>query len=479
MRLGIQTKWAMWSAAAVGTALAAASLVSVNLVTREMAASASKEAESVAALLAEFILEPMLDLENPDTAADADLAFGRAIETVRQQQGVRYAAIYKSDGDILNSWPDYKIGQNLASLLAPGSEDELAFALGAREMDLVHSRKPILLPIADGKGKELGYVRIGYSFSERRAAVRNFALKLVLVSLAGLALGVAICMVLARSFAKPILGLTGLAQKVAKGEFETNAVAEAKRTDEIGTLAIAFNEMTQFLRRGQFLRHAFERYVSADLADRIDRDPFALTAGLGDRREVTILFLDIRGFTKMSEKMSAEDVVKFLVNFFNRVSDPVFQLEGAIDKFIGDAMLSVFGFPITHGDDPYRAVAAAIRIQEVVRGYNRERQAWGLEPVNVGIGINTGMVVAGNVGCERKLDYTVIGDAVNVASRLVGLAKPEQILISASTFERTRRRVVATSLGEQQVKGREQSVLVYEVQGLSEEERPDAATVRA
>lgn len=460
MRLGIQSKWAGLSAVAVGTALVLAAATSIRLVSTEMQESARRSTEAAAAQLAEFGAEAAVQQDN--------LTLQKAADTLRLQPGIRYAAVYDTEGTVLAASPSgFLIEKNLPALLG---EDDLAAAraLASDEVQLIHSRKPVQLRSADGTETTIAWVRVGYSTAEADARIRAFVFRLLGVSALGLVVGMLLCIWLARTFARPVLRLESLAQSVARGNFDAKS-EDIRRDDEIGDLSKAFNKMTDFLKRGQFIRHAFERYVSAELADRIYQDPNATAAGLGDRREVTILFLDIRGFTKFSEKMSAEDVVKFLVNFFNRVSVPVFHGEGAIDKFIGDAMLSVFGFPIAHGDDPHRAVAAALEIQAIVAAYNRERFSWGLEPVAVGIGINTGMVVAGNVGCERKLDYTIIGDAVNVASRLCGLAKAHQILISDATYQRVRRHIRAESQGEQQVKGREQAVEIFLVRGDAQE----------
>ena len=451
---------------AVGAALLLSASVSIRLVSEEMLESARRAAEGTAMQLAEFSAEAVIGQDS--------LSLQKAADTTRQQPGIRYAAVYDAQGKVLAASPNGFLIEKVLPELLGDEHDSAAKALAADEVDLVHSRRPVQLRAADGTAQTIAFVRVGYSPAGQKQRVFGFVLKLIAVSAGGLLFGVLLCVLVARTFARPVLRLEALADSVSKGNFDAKS-DDIQRDDEIGDLAKAFNKMTDFLKRGQFVRSAFERYVSADLADRIYKDPSATAAGLGDRREVTILFLDIRGFTKLSEKMSAEDVVKFLVNFFNRVSVPVFQGEGAIDKFIGDAMLSVFGFPIAHGDDPYRAVIAAIEIQRIIADYNRERFSWGLEPVNVGIGINTGMVVAGNVGCERKLDYTVIGDAVNVASRLCGLAKATEILISDSTHERIRRRIQADSLGEQQVKGREQAVEIFKVKGVATQEASGAA----
>jgi len=177
------------------------------------------------------------------------------------------------------------------------------------------------------------------------------------------------------------------------------------------------------------------------VADQIDLSPGGLLEGRGARREVTVLVLNILELNQLSESLPPADVVRFLVGVFNQVSEPVFEAEGAVDKFIGGAMVAVFGFPVRHDDDPARAIATAERIQRILEQYNAQRQRWSLAPLGVGIGIHTGPVITGNVGCDRKLDYTVMGEAVDVAFRLVRQATAGQILISPRTYTHVRDRV--------------------------------------
>lgn len=460
MRLGIKSKWALFSFFAVAFAVVPASAYTLYSVNSEMRDSAQRAAENVGAQLAAFSTEALV--------AEDDLALDRGVQTTLARGGVHYAVVYAADGTVqaarsVETDGPIHLLEKIEALV--GKNDAAAArALGVDEPSIVHMEVPISVKTGGASDTVLGGVRVGYSFADREAQIRRFTMILTGANVAGLLLGMFVGMQFAKKVARPIVRLQELASTVAKGNFEVSAPIDSN--DELGALAQSFNAMTAFLRKGKFMRHAFERYVSAELADRIEKDPRALELKPGERREVTILFLDVRGFTKRAEKMSAEDVVKFLVALFDRVSEPVFKAEGMIDKFIGDAMLSVFGFPIAHEDDPFRAVVSAVRIQEDIRNYNRERMAWGLEPVGVGIGINTGTVVAGNIGCQRKLEYTVIGDAVNVAARLVALAQPGQVLVSGSTYEKIQTALDAKFLGMQQVKGREQPVAVYEVNGL-------------
>ena len=458
--LGIRAKWTLASAAALALAMIPAGYLSIDRVRASMTESAHRSGNALAQQMADFSTEAVLN--------EDDLAMARAVDTTMRQEGVRYAVMLAPDGTVLASSGAASLaGEKLPEML--GSGEAAARVLGVDGSHLFHSEAPVEIRAKDRPPVVVGHVRVGYSFAKQTGEIKSFVVTQGALNAAGLALAMLLCAILARQFSRPILALSLLARRVATGDFRVSSSNLRHRRDEIGFLAQSFDQMAAFLQRGQFLRHAFERYVSPELADFIDKNPTALAAGSGERRDVTVLFLDIRDFTGMSEKMSAEDIVEFLVSFFNRMSGPVFECEGSIDKFIGDAMMAVFGFPVSHTDDPLRAVTAAIRMQELVAVYNRERAEKGLPPVKVGIGINSGSVVAGNMGCDRKLDYTVIGDPVNVASRLAGRAAGGQVLISHATYERVGARIAAESLGAHPVKGREERVEIYEVRSLVSE----------
>ncbi len=179
-------------------------------------------------------------------------------------------------------------------------------------------------------------------------------------------------------------------------------------------------------------RSALERFLSPDVVELIASNPGGVRLG-GVNREATILFADIRGFTKISEKMAPEQVVEVLNEYFTRVTDVIFDHGGMLDKFIGDAVMAVFGAPISKGNDSRNAVNSAIEIQCLVAEMNRDAAARKWPELRVGIGINTGEVTAGNIGSPKRLDYTVIGDTVNTAARLMSKAAPDQIIISVAT----------------------------------------------
>jgi adenylate cyclase len=186
----------------------------------------------------------------------------------------------------------------------------------------------------------------------------------------------------------------------------------------------------------------------------------------GERRDVTVLFCDIRGFTSMSERLTPEQVVSALNEFYALMFETIFKHDGTLNKFLGDAVMAVFGAPIAHPDHAARAVRAALDMRQAVAELGKRRRAVRKEPFEVGIGLSLGEVVAGSVGTEERMEYTVIGDSVNVAARLQGQAKAGSILLSRRTYEAVHDLVEGFSRGPMKVKGKEEEVEVYEVVGF-------------
>ncbi len=233
------------------------------------------------------------------------------------------------------------------------------------------------------------------------------------------------------------------------------------------SMKIMSNQMVMAIENSRLsnIRYAFSRYVSPQLADNILSNPEKLKLG-GERRNVTVLFADIRGFTTMTEKMKPEDVVDLLNTYLSGMSEVVFKYEGTVDKYIGDCVMAVFGAPIYHDNDTERAIFTAVEMQSFVGEININREANGLPGVQIGIGVNTGEVIAGNMGSVDRMDYTVIGDVVNTASRLEGIAGPGQILVTKSVYNEVKYLVDGKFYDRLFVKGKEKPVEVYEIRDL-------------
>jgi adenylate cyclase len=216
-------------------------------------------------------------------------------------------------------------------------------------------------------------------------------------------------------------------------------------------------------------RSALERFLSPEVVEMVVANPDIRLGGVN--QEVTVMFADIRGFTTMSETMEPGRVVEILNEYFTRVTDVIFDNGGTLDKYIGDAVMAVFGAPISKGNDAAAAVNSAMQIQRLLIELNRDAAAREWPELRVGIGINTGSAIAGNIGSPRRLDYTVVGDAVNTAQRLMTNAAGGQILISESTARKlgkTGKTIDLERLPELKVKGRSEAVPVFRVNWVEE-----------
>jgi len=222
-------------------------------------------------------------------------------------------------------------------------------------------------------------------------------------------------------------------------------------------------------RQRLFTKRAFQQYVSPEVVERIVEDPAALQFG-GRLTELTVLFSDIRDFTTFTEKHDPQDVVQMLREYLTRMTEHVLAQQGTLDKYIGDAVMAIFGAPVELPDHAERACRAALAMAAEVERLQAKWLAEGKEPFRIGIGINTGRMVVGNLGSEQLFDYTVIGDEVNVGARLESLNKEYTtahcIIISERTWEAARDAIEVGRLGEVTVKGKTRPVVVYELLGL-------------
>jgi adenylate cyclase len=240
-------------------------------------------------------------------------------------------------------------------------------------------------------------------------------------------------------------------------------VTGVRTGDEIERLADGFNTMVDGLRERDKLRTTFGKYMTRTVMEHLMAGKVQLG---GETLRVTVLFFDIRGFSSISERMDAQTLVSLLNEYFAEMVTIVMQHDGVVDKFIGDALMAVFGAPVSRSDDAERSVRAALRMRDALASLNEQVAERGFPPVRAGIGIHTGEVVAGNIGSEARMEYTVIGDAVNVAARLETATKDMgvDILLSEDTRNELGGAVSARELGEIQVKGRQQPVRVFTVE---------------
>src|SRR5690606_16087006 len=199
----------------------------------------------------------------------------------------------------------------------------------------------------------------------------------------------------------------------------------------LAAIGIRNTRYAEQLQQEAMVRSNFERYFAPNVAAAIVQQREAVRLG-GERRPVTVLFSDIRGFTTLSEALEPEEIASFLTDYFSEMVEIIFDHGGTLDKFIGDAIMALWGAPIAHADDADRALNAAIAMQKAVDDLNAQWAAAGRPQIGVGIGINHGEAFAGNIGSHRRLEYTVIGDTVNTAARICKDAEAGEILVGAA-----------------------------------------------
>ncbi len=240
--------------------------------------------------------------------------------------------------------------------------------------------------------------------------------------------------------------------------------------DPVFTMVLCYLSMSTYKvtieeREKKKIKETFSRYVSSNLVEELLNSEIKLG---GEKKEITILFSDIRGFTSMSEKMQPEEVVGILNEYLTEMTDTIFKNDGTLDKFIGDAVMGPFGTPAYYPDHALRAVKTAFMMKGKLNELNEKWKSQGRHTLKIGIGINTGDVIAGNMGSLKRMEYTVIGDAVNLASRLESLNKDlgTEIIISSSTYEQVKDHVKVKKFTDIKVKGKEESLTVYEVKEL-------------
>lgn len=221
----------------------------------------------------------------------------------------------------------------------------------------------------------------------------------------------------------------------------------------------------QQIERNALARRDFERLLPPEIVDRVVNGGVRLERG-GELRETTVMFTDVRGFTSWSERHPPAHIVSVLNDYFELMVDAIHRHKGTLDKFMGDGILALFGAPIAHGHDAVNAVDCALEMMRSLDQFNREHESSG-DHFSIGIGINTGRVVAGYMGSSRSMEYTAIGDPVNLASRLCAAAAPGQILVSADTLAALGHRFTAQQLPPIMVKGKQHPVTVFQITGYA------------
>jgi adenylate cyclase len=301
------------------------------------------------------------------------------------------------------------------------------------------------------------------SFDEAMAPYRRLNRMLFVIFTIGMFISVVSTFMLARSVTRPVKKLSRGVEKIEQGNYDTQV--DIRQKDEIGQLGQAFNNMARGLAEKEKVRNLLGKVVSPEIAEELMSKDLELG---GEDREVTILFSDVRGFTTLCEGLQPQVILNLLNRYLTAISAVIEEHGGVVDKYIGDAVMALFGAPLQHDNDPARAIKTALGMCQALAAINQDFINDGLPPIGIGIGINTDTVVAGNMGSMNRLNYTVIGDGVNLASRLEGLTKEYgvHIIVSDNTRARTDA-FMFRELDRVRVKGKDLPVGIFEPVGVS------------
>jgi len=395
-----------------------------------------------------------------DLLEEAELPMYQLVSDIAKSEEVVFVLVLNSKG-IIQAHSDIS---QLGKPYTAQADTQLVFAKDELQLQSYQKAGENILLFTTPvlyQGLKIGEVKLGLTKKYIEASIFKAKVFILMMTLAITATGIVMSMVLSFYFSRPIQRLVVAVEEIGKGNFTYRI--NLARNDELGDLGEAINRMAEDLRLKDRIQTWFGRYVTPEIVERILASPDDEWMK-GTRLEATIIFVDIRGFTAMAERSDPDAVVELLNSYFTLVTDVIIQYGGYLDKFVGDAVMGVFGALAPDPEHAQAALLAAMEIRRHLPELNQRLPILG-EPIHVGIGINTGEVVAGNIGSSKSMEYTVIGDNVNVASRLTDLAGPDQVLISEQVFLKVvgDSRFILQSRGALEVKGRKGPVGIYEV----------------
>jgi class 3 adenylate cyclase len=374
-----------------------------------------------------------------------------------------YAVMVDGDGQIIAHHDAARINEDVSrypavQLARQSRQTGSVSALNARNQERLFAYRPMPNPATMARQPWILLTEI--DADEQLAPLRKLRLELALGVALVLLGGLLVAHQVSRSIQQPMRTLGDFAHRIGTGDL-TGRVSLSGR-DVAGQLATSLNEMAAGLQERDHVKEVFGRYVATQVSSRI-LDGHANLGG--ESRHVTILFSDIRNFTSMAEQMTPAQVVTFLNDYFSEMVDAVFEQNGMLDKFLGDGLMAVFGAFGDVPDHPRRAVLAALRMKALLAKINGERAMEGKPPIAIGIGIHSDEVVVGNIGSRKRLEFTVVGDGVNVSSRLQTLNKEfgTTILVSQATFEALKDEFECRQMPDTPLRGKARDLKFYEV----------------
>lgn len=395
---------------------------------------------------------------------DNILRLNTLIKDATHVKGLLYAIIVdhnqtiKADTDINNIGKTFK---NFSNIQDARKEQEVTYfnyfsKTGEHVLNLT---RPILF-----KGKKLGEVHVGVSIDFIEKLIHNAQLTILVITFFIILFGSGIAVWFGFRFSRPISNLVEATKEIGSGNYQHKIILA--RNDELGNLATAFNRMGDELWKNSLMQKSFGKYIGAEVLEMIMANPENNWLK-GRKNEVTIVFVDIRGFSSYSENKEPEEIVERLNEYFEIATQKIQDHGGYVDKFIGDAVLGVFGVPVYYEDHVKRAVKSATDMQ---KEFLKKKENGNDLLQSVGIGINYGVVVSGNIGSQDRMEYTVIGDSVNLAAHLYRLAGPGEIIISKSVYTHLKEMVVVEPLPPQYIKGKTEPVETFKMLSIQEKQ---------
>ncbi|MBN1378970.1 MAG: HAMP domain-containing protein [Gammaproteobacteria bacterium] len=414
--------------------------------------------ETIARHLAHLAAEPVL--------SEDSLRLRLLTANLVEDQRVLGAAIFAHNGRLLSS-------AGLLPKQSPGSDngtEPLQRRLWPNPGDS-SERLISFTATAVYKNVQVGYTVVTLSASlmdvandkARRAIIYATVFMCLLASL--------LAYFMSRRLSLPIQNLMEATRAIDRGDLDVRI--SDRRNDEIGFLIDGFNSMAEGLLRKSQVEQIFSRYVSKNVASKVLANLDEVRLG-SQHVEATVLFADIVGFTAMAERLQPAEVSSLLNEYFSYISTACRLYGGVVDKFIGDCVMLVFGAVENDADHSFNAVCCALLIQKMIKKLNQQRRKDGHPEVHFRIGINSGSMLAGNLGSDERMEYTVVGDAVNLASRLCYAAQPGQIILREDLYKQLHNSegIYATAQGCLPIRGKSQPVTVYDVTGLPEKYHP-------
>jgi len=439
-------------------------IILIQQQSQQMQEQIIEQGTTLARLMAQSVKEPLL--------AEDGLALDTTTSSFAKGSSVLGAAISSLQGDIIS-----KAGilheeknpetRNLLKQFIKSGESSHTWEWRSLFGNNRHGVMTFIQPVTYQE-VTAGYAQISFSQSGMRESATRALQAIIAATILIIALGMAMAFALGRRITQPIDKLVNASRAIGQGDYSFRF--KERRKDELGLLMEAFNEMAQGMLEKTQVKSALSRYVSAGVAREIlsNLDDIGLS---GKRVEGSVLFADIKGFTQIAEKMRPEELVAILNRYFTLITCACEINHGMVDKYMGDGVMLVFGAPEPDTDHAYHAISCALLIQKLVAHENALRSEQGKFPVEFRVGVNTGSMLAGNMGSRERMEYTVVGDTVNLASRLCGITNGNEIVISREMYLRDdiRERVVAGEYQSIRLRGISQPVSTYRVEQLKTE----------